>query len=54
MICDLIPLWFIALAAFGAVCLVTLPLYALYVFAVEHFADADEVTHINQKRRLFK
>lgn len=36
------PTWIIMLASFGAICAVSLPLWALYVFAIEHFTQRNE------------
>ena len=54
MTCPDIPLWFILLAVFGAVCAVSFPIYWLLRFA-GLFATRDEVTHVGQiNRRLFR
>ena len=54
MTCPEIPYWFILLAVFGAVCVVTFPVFWLVIF-VWSFFNRDKVTHVGQiKRRLFR
>lgn len=53
--CPELPLWFIALATFGAVCLVTLIIVAILAYFAWLFADKDEVKYVQQiKRPLFR
>jgi len=51
--CEL-PLWLLILACIGAAFLVAFPIWLLYWFAVYRYSDRDELTHIGQKRRIFR
>ena len=50
--CD--SIWLLALACVGAAFLVAAPIWLLCWFAVYRFSDKDELTHIGQKRRIFR